>query len=198
MSSSIRGMTPSHGAPAGRPRIRRPLPWLGAILLMAAMLGGCGFHLRQSAALPPAMQRMHLAVRSGGDLQRNLARALESAGVTLEDDAGPGVVELKVPVAAFNTDILSVSGYARVTEYSVHYQVEFLVTDGSGNVLLPSQRIDMSRDYSFDASNPIGDATQVEEIQGSLTDDMVQAIVFRLQAAGQHMPAAPAAASSTR
>lgn len=177
-------------AAAFRP-IRMPL-LLACVLTLAA----CGFHLRQSAALPASMQRVHLVVDGRGDLQRNLARALEGSGVTLEDAGGPGIAELKVPVAAFRTDMLSVSGYARVTEYAVHYQVEFLVTDSAGQVLVPSQRIDMTREYSYDATNPVGDTTQVEEIQRSLNDDMVQAILFRLQAAGKHPLAVPAPASS--
>jgi LPS-assembly lipoprotein len=171
-----------------------------ASLLLASMLAlaACGFHLRESAALPPTMQHLHLAVSGGGDLQRNLARALESSGVTLEDDAGPGVAELQVPVAQFRTETLTISGQARVTEYTVRYHVEFAVTDAAGQPLLPQQRIDMSRDFSYDATNPIGNTAQVEEIQRSLNDDMVQAILFRLQAAGKHPLAEPASAASTR
>jgi LPS-assembly lipoprotein len=191
MTSTLSAMTRTFAA-ACRP-IRMPL-----LLVSVLALAACGFHLRQSAALPASMQHVHLVVDGRGDLQRNLARALEGSGVTLEDESGPGIAELKVPVAAFRTDMLSVSGYARVTEYAVHYQVEFLVTDHAGQVLVPSQRIDMSREYSYDATNPVGDTTQVEEIQRSLNDDMVQAILFRLQAAGKHPLAVPAPASSAR
>jgi LPS-assembly lipoprotein len=168
-----------------------------SLLVCTLALSACGFHLRQSAALPASMQHMHLSVNGGGDLQRNLARALEDSGVTLEDEAGPGVAELKIPVAQFSTDMLSVSGGARVTEYTVTYQVHFEVDDGTGQALVPQQRIDMSRDYSYDATNTIGNEAQVEEIRRSLNDDMVQAILFRLQAAGRHALAAPSAASST-
>lgn len=168
-----------------------------SLLLCTLALSACGFHLRQSAALPTSMQRMHLTVNGGGDLQRNLARALEDSGVTLEDQGGPGIAELKVPVAQFGTDMLSVSGGARVTEYTVRYQVRFQVDDANGEPLVPQQRIDMSRDYSYDATNTIGTEAQVEEIQRSLNDDMVQSILFRLQAAGRHQLSAPAAASST-
>lgn len=174
-------------------RVTRTSLLLAATLVLCA----CGFHLRQSAALPPAMQHLHLTVNGGGELQRDLARALEASGVTIEDQSGPGVAELQVPVAQFATDTLSVSGGARVTEYTVRYQVQFQVTDGSGQVLLPNQRIDMSREYSYDASNTIGNQAQVEEIQRSLDDDMVQAILFRLQAASQHVPAQPPAMPTT-
>jgi LPS-assembly lipoprotein len=166
---------------------------LGAILA----LGACGFHLRQSVALPTAMQRIHLTVNGSPDLQRNLARALESSGVTLEDEGGPGIAELKLPVAQFSTEALSISGYARVTEYTVRDQVQFEVTDNAGQALVPLQRIDMSRNYSYDATNTVGNTAQVEEIQRSLNDDMVQAILFRLQAAGKHELAVPPVPATT-
>lgn len=167
-----------------------------SLLLCTLALSACGFHLRQSAALPPSMQRMHLSVSGGGSLQRDLARALEDSGVTIEEESGPGIAELKIPVAAFNTDTLSVSGGARVTEYSVRYQVRFEVDDSDGHALVAQQRIEMSRDFSYDALNTVGTDAQVEEIRRSLNDDMVQAILFRLQAAGRHELAEPAAASS--
>jgi len=168
-----------------------------SLLVSTLALSACGFHLRQSAALPPALQQMHLTVYGGGELQRDLARALEDSGVTLQDEGGPGIAELKIPLAAFGTDMVSVSGGARVTEYTVRYQVRFEVDDANGQALVPQQRIDMSRDFSYDATNTIGTDAQVEEIHRSLNDDMVQAILFRLQAAGRHPLAAPAAASST-
>jgi len=163
------------------------------LLLAALVLGGCGFHLRQSADLPAAMQRVHLDAHGSSHFQRQLARALVSAGVTVEDAGGPGIAEFAVPTAAFSTDTLTSGGYARISEFAIHYTVKFGVTDAAGQALLVPQTINMSREFSYDASNTIGNASQIEQIQKSLDDDMVQAIMFRLQAAARH----PAPATST-
>jgi len=173
-------------------RAFRPL----LMLLVAMVITACGFHLRQTAALPASMQRVHLDMR-GGDFQRSLTRALQHSGVTVEDESGPGIAELRVPVASFSTDQVSAGGYVRITEYAIRYEVRFDVVDGAGTTLVPTQTITMSREYSYDARNTIGDASQVQEIQRSLNDDMVQAILFRLQAASRHQLAAPAPAAST-
>lgn len=167
------------------------------LLLAAALaLGACGFHLRENAVLPAGMQRVHLSVSGGGEFERHLARALETSGSTIEDAGGTGIAELRVPVAAFSTETLSAGGYVRISEYAVRYQVQFDVLGPDGQVLVPHQRIDMSREYSYDASNSVGNAAQVQEIQRSLNDDMVQAILFRLQAATRHGLVAPASAAS--
>lgn len=167
--------------------------WRAAGLLLAACaISACGFHLRQSAALPSGMQRVHVVVNGNNALQQRLMRALQISGAEVEDQAGAGIAELWVPVAAFSTETLSAGGYARVSEFAVHYQVQFQVGDGSGRTLVAQQRIDMSREYSYDATNTVGNASQVQAIEQGLNDDMVQAILFRLQAAARK--AAPAGA----
>lgn len=177
------------------------------LLMSTLLLAACGFHLRQNVALPPAMQRVHVTVNNNFQLQRDLERALVASGIAVEDRAGADVAELSVPVALFSTDTLTVSGQARVTEYTVRYQVQFDVHDGAGQPMLARQRIDMQREFSYDATNTVGTTAQVDAIRSSLNDDMVQAILFRLQAAGKHpaqtaeaaaaQEAAPAPATST-
>ncbi len=160
------------------------------LLALALALAACGFHLRRNAQLPASMQRVHLTVNGSSVLQRHLARALLASGVIVEDSGGPEIAELRVPVAAFGSETVSAGGYSRISEFAVRYQVQFEVTDAAGKVLIPRQRIDMSREYSYDATNTVGNAAQVEEIQRSLNDDMVQAILFRLQAASKQPQAA--------
>ena len=156
------------------------------VLLCGLALGACGFHLRRSASLPPSMQHVHLVVQGSNTLQRELARTLEASGIDVEDEGGPGIAELNIPVAQFSSNSLTINGAARVTEYAVRYHVEFNVKDGSGKLLIPNQHIDMSREYSYNAGDTVGSTAEVEELQRSLNDDMVQAILFRLQAAARH------------
>ncbi|NID15581.1 LPS assembly lipoprotein LptE [Luteibacter yeojuensis] len=163
-----------------------------AVLLSAvAALSACGFHLRQSASLPPGMKKIHLTVSGGGKLERDLTRALGNSDVTVVDAPAPDAAELAITSNTFRTDSLTVSGTARVTEYAVRYHVDFNAKAADGTVIIPTQSVDMSREFSYDATNTIGTASQTEELQRSLIGDMVQAILFRLQAAAEH----PAVAS---
>jgi len=169
------------------------------LLVSALALAACGFHLRASSALPPAMKRVHLTVSggAGSDLQRQLARALQISGATIEDHGGAGIAEMNVPTAAFGTETLTLGGYSLITEYAVHYQVRFDLIDPQGRTVIPLQTISMSREYSYDATQTIGNASEVQEIQGSLVSDMVQSILFRLQAAAKRDLAAPVAAPAS-
>lgn len=160
------------------------------LVTVTLVLPACGFHLRRSAQLPPSLAHIHVA--GDGDLQRALTRALEHAGVDVVDQASADAAELRLPVARFSSESLTQGGYARITEYAVRYQVEFDVTR-DGKALVPHQSISMQREYSYDATDTVGNASQVQQIQQSLIGDMVQAIMFRLEAAGRTTaPATPA------
>ena len=171
---------------------------VAALASVVALVSACGFHLRHNAALPPGMKKIHLTVSGGGRLERELTRALENSDVTVVDKPAADAAELAVTSNTFRTDSLTVSGTARVTEYAVRYHVDFNAKARDGTVIIPSQSVDMSREFSYDATNTIGTASQTEELQRSLIGDMVQAILFRLQAAGAHPAvAAPAQAPAS-
>lgn len=165
------------------------------LLAIAFALSACGFHLRRNAPLPASISRMHVVVSGNDELQRKLTRALQNADVTVEDNGGAGIAELRVPVATFQTQSLSQGGYVQITEYAVRMHTELDLADGEGKVVLPHQSIDLQHEYSYDSTDTIGNASQVTQIQDSLVDDTVQAVMFRLEAIGRHAKAAPAAAS---
>ncbi len=172
---------------------KRTLPFLLPCMLLLA-LSACGFHLRRGAQLPPGMQRIHLTVNSSGDLQRQIARELRHSGATLVDQPGPGVAEMRVPVATFRTEALTYTGHARVGEYTVRLHMDFVVDDHDGHVIVPQQTIRIARDFTYDAQQPVGTETQTEQLHQSMIGDAVQAMMYRLGAAAKH--AAPASAAS--
>ena len=167
------------------------------VLAAVALVSACGFHLRHTAALPPGMKKIHLTVASGGQLERQLSRALTNSDVEIVPNAAVDAADLVITSNTFRTDSLTVSGTARVTEYAVRYHVDFYAKAGDGTIIIPPQSVDMSREFSYDATNTIGTASQTEELQRSLIGDMVQSILFRLQAAGAHPAAAATPTSGT-
>lgn len=185
--------------------------WLQSSLCVTGLLAlaGCGFHLRQSAALPaPMQQQVYLSVSGGGELPRSLARALNARKVRVLDASAPGVAELDV-AGAFRTDVLTSTGFARVGEYAVRYHVSFSLKDPSGAVVVSPQAIDLSHEFTFDPFQAIGTAAQTEVIERDLVREMTDAIMRRLEAAGRKgtvvQPAVenesssiPAGASSTQ
>jgi LPS-assembly lipoprotein len=158
------------------------LPFL-AIAACACLLAGCGFHLRKEAELPASMQRVHIEIADpGSTLARDLAKALPRSGAQVLDSAGPDVAVMKISANTLSTDVLSVGGTARANEYALRYHVEFEVQDAAGTAILPKQTIELTREFTFDATQALGVAAETDLLGKELERDMVQTILRRLEA----------------
>lgn len=168
---------------------RFPAVFSSAVLAIAVLLGGCGFHLRREANLPASMQRLHIEIADrSAPLSRGLADAIRRSGVEIVPAAGPGIAVLKVPANRVSTEVLSVGGNARASEYTLRHHVEFEVRDAAGGVLMPLQMVDLTREFTFDASQALGVAAETDLLTKELERDMVQAILRRLEALGNAAP----------
>jgi LPS-assembly lipoprotein len=155
------------------------LPLAAAALLMA----GCGFHLRKEADLPASMKKVHIQIADpSSPLAKDLAKALPRSGSEIVENVEPGVAVMNISANAFSTDVLTVGGNARATEYALRYHVELEVQDAAGTALLPKQTIELSREFTFDASQALGVAAEVDLLTQELQRDMTQTILRRLEA----------------
>ncbi len=160
--------------------LRRVLFAVAAVIPF--MLSACGFHLRGEARLPAAMQRVHLVgAEPVSPLGRDLAKALARAGATVLDAPGDGVAALRIGDNRLGTEVLSVGGNARANEYTLRYHVEFDVVAAGGEPLLPKQVIELTREFTFDASQALGVAAEQDLLTRELQREMVQAILRRLE-----------------
>ncbi|MEZ5463196.1 LPS assembly lipoprotein LptE [Dokdonella sp.] len=157
-----------------------------AVVLLALALAACGFHLREEVVLPSSMQRLAI---EGADalspLGRDLRKALVRAGaVVVEDGSGKPTV-VRIGTNRFRTDVLTVGGNARANEYTLRYQVELDVVSADGASLLPRQSIELTRIFTFDATQAIGIAAEQDVLTKELQREMVQSIMRRLEVIGQ-------------
>jgi LPS-assembly lipoprotein len=182
--------------------IRKGLPFLFCIAA-SAMLAGCGFHLRGSAAVPAVMQQqVYLQVSGGGEFPRSLAAALRASKVNVLDTSTEGVATLAVPVASFSSRLLTSGAVQRVGEYVVGFNVEFTLTDAQGKTVIPMQTISLSHEFAIDQTQFSAITSETEAIQRSLVREMTDAVMRRLEAQARlgtpvsGSSSAPASASS--
>ena len=130
-----------------------------------------------------SMQRVHIEIADASSaLAKDLAKALPRSGVQVVDTAGADVAVMKIGANTLSTDVLSVGGNARATEYALRYHVEFAVDDAAGTAIMPKQTIELSREFTFDASQALGVSAETDLLTKELQRDMVQAILRRLEA----------------
>jgi LPS-assembly lipoprotein len=160
----------------------RRLP-IALSLAAALLLSGCGFHLRKEIELPASMKKVHIQIADpASPLAKDLKKVLPRSGTEVVDEVAPDVAVMNISAAAFSTDVLSVGGNARATEYSLRYHVELEVQNSVGTSILPKQTIELSRDFTFDATQALGVAAEVDLLTQELQRDMTQTILRRLEA----------------
>ena len=166
---------------------------LAAIVFAAALLTGCGFHLRNALNLPETLGPVRVVA---GDpysaLADNLAEGLQTAGAQAAPaGAETGVATLRIVSEQWADTPISHDQFGRAQEFSLRYAVIFSMQRADGSVVVPQQAVELARDYLAPAVDSIGKASERELLVRELRRDMAAAILRRVDAASK--PAAPAA-----
>ena len=171
------------------------------LMTLTAALAACGFHLREAPYLPPQMRVIYVAAPGGSsDLVRELRRNLASDNTEVVLDPTNATATLSILHASQSTRPLTFNNLGRAIEYEVAYEVEFSMMAG-GVVIIPPQKLALSRSYNFSTSNAVGNEEQSDVEYAALTHEMARLILFRIQAAARSLtpPAStvPAPAGAT-
>ncbi len=157
------------------------LRWL-VVGCLFTLLAGCGFQLRGELTLPPELVTMRVQVADTySPLQRNLEQALAQSGMRAPVGKEPSAV-LRISSNRMKRWPLTVGSAGRVQEYSMRYNVTMGLTDADGNVVVPTQEIQLERSYQFETTRAQGTPGEEEVVRTELERDMVQAILRRIDA----------------
>lgn len=154
---------------------------LRAIVLGSALaLSACGFSLRESRPLAPALAEVRIeSADPFSSLPQALTRALHGRGAKVNGD---GAAVLRILRDEALTEPLTIGEAARVQEYRVTLRVAITVVDAAGKVLLPETTIERRRDYRFDAAQALGASAEDERIREELRREQVYAVLRALEA----------------
>lgn len=152
--------------------------WAGTWLAMLVS-AGCGFQLR-TWELASAFETVRIEADHGVDLDLDLGRALESAGVRLVDSEADVVVRLSDQRDDWRS--VSVTQAARTAEYELALQIGFRVTDQEGNELAPERVLRSERVARLDRDNLVGSSDERRLLATEARTDLVGRMVRILDA----------------
>jgi LPS-assembly lipoprotein len=152
------------------------------VLLVAALLAGCGFQLRGTATLP--FNSMYVQAASTSVFAIQLKRAVVSgSGARVTERPEQAEVILQILGEAQEKQILSLSGGGRVSEYQLRYRVSFRLTDSKNREHIPASEIVLRRDYTYNDSQILATESEEALLYRDMRTDAVSQLVRRLQAA---------------
>lgn len=150
------------------------------LMSMALLCSACGFRLQGRTPLPVDLQSTRvLAEDQQTDFVQGLRRALITSGGKLTESADQATGTVHILRDEVTQKILSVSANNTPREYEMTYTVEFSV-EGAGVELLPSQKVSLTRDYSFDETKLLAKENEEAVLREGMARDLVAIVMRRL------------------
>ncbi|MEL7185241.1 MAG: LPS assembly lipoprotein LptE [Pseudomonadota bacterium] len=149
---------------------------LGILLV----LGACGFQLQGAFTTPPEMQRTYVAaVDPYSQFYRALQAQMRAAGLELVDDEAAATATFAINFDETSQRVLSVSARNVPTEYEVYYTIEYTLSAGQ-KVLLETQTLTLTRDYTYDSMLVLGKAKEEELLREAIVGDLVRVVMKQI------------------
>lgn len=157
-------------------------PQLFVLLLVALLLGACGFHLRGHEGMP--FSTLYLdAANPNTPFIAELRRNLEVNKVKLVNSAEQADVVLNIVFEIPDKQILTLGGSGRVNEFRLTYRVSLRAYDLKHQDWIPAEEMSQRRDYSYDDTKILAKGAEETMLFQSMITDMAQQIVRRLSRA---------------
>jgi len=155
-----------------------------AVLSVALLLPGCGFHLRGSSSAIQLSSVLPEVAIDGIDTETGFGRRLEQALVTAGTKVLPEPVAdrpvLEVGKVEVRRRVLSVDRDVRAREYALISEVRFrLLPKPGGNA--EWRRVETRRDLVVDPFQVLGTEQEEKRMRREMEDDLVQRMVLVLR-----------------
>jgi LPS-assembly lipoprotein len=113
------------------------------------------------------------------EFNRALRDRLRASGATIVDRATEATAMVKIIKDESGQRVLSVSARNTPEEYEVFYAVEYSVASG-GTELIPPQRLELTRDYSYDTRAVLAKQREQAVLREALAQDLASLVLRRL------------------
>lgn len=146
----------------------------------ALLLSGCGWRLQGTSKLSQSMTVTYVDAKDRyTDFNRALRDRLRASGARIVERAGDATAVVKIIKDETGQRVLSVSARNTPEEYEVFYAVEYSVASG-GNEVIPPQRLEVTRDYSYDTTAVLAKQREQAVLREALAQDLAGLVVRRL------------------
>lgn len=165
------------------------------VVLLAALLAGCGFHLAGSLPLPRTLQRIYIDLEqpykvSDAPLEIALRERLVQRGAIVVAKSGKAETQLRLRNLSERREALSIGPDGKALEYRLLISVDYEVRRGA-EVLLPGQTLSASRDYSFEPGSILAKEAEEAELREYIQGELAELLLLRLEIGLRDLPPQP-------
>jgi LPS-assembly lipoprotein len=149
------------------------------VLMLSLLLAACGFHLRDSFALP--FQKLY--VKSPNDYApfiTELKYAFQTNHVQITESPEQAQLTLQIVSETTDKQILSLNGAGRVIEYRLQYRISLRAYDQKQQDWIAPQEILLRRDFPYDDTQIIAKQQEEAMLYLNMRGDAVEQVIRRL------------------
>lgn len=165
----------------------------GLALVLFALLAGCGFHAAGSRPLPELLKLVRIDVVapyrvSEPPVETELRARLLRRGAEVVEKTRDDVTVIRLTNLREARDVLSVGADGKALEYELILRVDYDVRTGN-RVWIAPDRIEVRRDYSFNAGQVLAKEQEAERLRAFLEQEMAELLLLRIEAAASQAAA---------
>lgn len=166
-----------------------------AVLGSGILLAGCGFHLRETAAVPSSLQPLYIGgPAAGGALAQAMRLQLSSVDTAVSPTILGARYELRLLSETSDQRDASIDRRGLVAEYLLIASAQFALYDQTGTLVLGPARVDERRSIFNDPDKATTTGEEIRLVRADMSKVLASRIALRLTAyANQQQKLAPAA-----
>jgi LPS-assembly lipoprotein len=149
------------------------------LLVLAAAISACGFHLRGNIPLDDNIKNMFVSAPDG-PFKDQLEKVLTTSGARLSATEAGADVLLVVTKAETSRSVGTLDELGKANSYNLKFKVNYSLNDPAGANIRPSSRLAETRQYNFDPERVIESEAEEAELQESMEQDIALRIVRQL------------------
>jgi LPS-assembly lipoprotein len=151
-----------------------------ALCTSAVLCVACGWQLRGRTRLPEVMQVTYIDAKDRySAFTQALQDHLRTSGARLVQEPTSATAEIRVLRDESGQRVLSISARNTPQEYEVYYVVEYAVRNSEGE-LLPTERLELTRDYTYDEAAVLAKQREQAVLREALARDLAAQVVRRI------------------
>ncbi|MDF3835167.1 LPS assembly lipoprotein LptE [Cupriavidus basilensis] len=152
-----------------------------ATLLVAGLLGGCGFHMRGNADF--AFKKLYMSIPANTLMGSDLRRAIRNGSDTqVVADAKDADALLDVLQDTRTKTVLSITTTGVVREYRLTQRFTFRLRSAAGEELIAPSQLVLTRDLTYNEANTLAKDYEEQQLYRDMQRDIVQQLIRRLAA----------------
>lgn len=166
-----------------------------AVLGSGILLAGCGFHLRETAAVPSSLQPLYIGgPAAGGALAQAMRLQLSSVDTAVSPTILGARYELRLLSETSDQRDASIDRRGLVAEYLLIASAQFALYDQTGTLVLGPAQVDERRSIFNDPDKATTTGEEIRLVRADMSKVLASRIALRLTAyANQQQKLAPAA-----